>query len=201
MSITILDGGMGQELIARAGRATSLWSVQALLDAPEMVREVHDGYFAAGAEIATANTYSVLPDRRAPHGRGARGGEVRRGAMYHAVPGGGWVVAVWGGWGVWRVLTWWVRQGVPTGVGLLNGVGHALADGRGKMTIGFEHFFGKARESVALLPVGGQHFVHGQRDVASHGLGDQEGDPLGPEPTGGDDAGGGLGAQQHLVGE
>lgn len=68
MSITILDGGMGQELIARAGKATSLWSVQALLDNPEMVRAVHDEYFKAGAEIATTNTYSVLPDRLVHHG-------------------------------------------------------------------------------------------------------------------------------------
>ena len=64
----ILDGGMGQELVARAGKATSLWSVQALLDAPELVRQVHDEYFAAGADIATTNSYSVLPDRLEPHG-------------------------------------------------------------------------------------------------------------------------------------
>ena len=64
----ILDGGMGQELVARAGKATSLWSVQALLDAPEVVRQVHDEYFAAGADIATTNSYSVLPDRLQPHG-------------------------------------------------------------------------------------------------------------------------------------
>ena len=63
MSVTILDGGMGQELIARAGKATPLWSVQALVDAPEVVREVHDEYFAAGADVATTNSYSVLPDR------------------------------------------------------------------------------------------------------------------------------------------
>ena len=70
MSVTILDGGMGQELVARAGRATSLWSVQALLDAPELVRTVHDEYFAAGAEIATTNSYSVLPDRLEKHNIG-----------------------------------------------------------------------------------------------------------------------------------
>lgn len=64
----ILDGGMGQELVARAGKATSLWSAQALLDAPEVVRQVHDEYFAAGADIATTNSYSVLPDRLEPHG-------------------------------------------------------------------------------------------------------------------------------------
>ena len=59
----ILDGGLGQELVKRAGKATDLWSMQALLDNPEMVRTVHDEYFAAGAQIATTNTYSVLPDR------------------------------------------------------------------------------------------------------------------------------------------
>ncbi|MFT5784746.1 MAG: S-methylmethionine-dependent homocysteine/selenocysteine methylase [Ascidiaceihabitans sp.] len=64
----ILDGGMGQELVSRAGKATPLWSVQALLDAPEIVRKVHDEFFAAGADIATTNSYSVLPDRLEPHG-------------------------------------------------------------------------------------------------------------------------------------
>ena len=66
--ITLLDGGMGQELIARAGKATSLWSIQALLDDPAMVRAVHDAYFAAGADVATTNSYSVLPDRLDTHG-------------------------------------------------------------------------------------------------------------------------------------
>lgn len=68
MTITLLDGGMGQELIARAGKATSLWSVQALLDQPDIVRTVHDEYFAAGADVATTNSYSVLPDRLIAHG-------------------------------------------------------------------------------------------------------------------------------------
>ena len=66
----ILDGGMGQELVKRAGKATDLWSVQALLDTPAMVRQVHDEYFAAGAEIATTNTYSILPDRLVIKGLG-----------------------------------------------------------------------------------------------------------------------------------
>ena len=62
MTITFLDGGMGQELVARAGKATSLWSVQALLDNPEMVTAVHNEYFMVGADVATTNTYSILPD-------------------------------------------------------------------------------------------------------------------------------------------
>ena len=63
MTLTILDGGMGQELVRRAGRVTPLWSTQALLDAPELVRAVHQDFFDAGAEVATANTYALLPDR------------------------------------------------------------------------------------------------------------------------------------------
>ena len=67
MALTILDGGMGQELVRRAGRATPLWSTQALIDAPDLVRAVHDDFFAAGANVATTNTYSVLPDRLEAH--------------------------------------------------------------------------------------------------------------------------------------
>jgi homocysteine S-methyltransferase len=62
--ITILDGGMGQELIARsAAEPTGLWATQVMLDAPELVRAVHDDFFAAGAVVATANTYAVHRDR------------------------------------------------------------------------------------------------------------------------------------------
>ncbi|MBY6202792.1 homocysteine S-methyltransferase family protein [Maritalea mobilis] len=63
MTITLLDGGMGQELVHRAGKATPLWSMQALIDAPELVADVHRDFFAAGADVATTNTYAVLPDR------------------------------------------------------------------------------------------------------------------------------------------
>jgi len=63
MDLTILDGGLGQELVRRAGRATPLWSLQALIDAPDIVRDTHRDFFAAGADLATTNTYAVLPDR------------------------------------------------------------------------------------------------------------------------------------------
>ena len=68
MSITILDGGMGQELIKRSGNATGLWATQILIDNPQIVRDVHDDYFAAGAQMATTNTYAVLQDRLKAHG-------------------------------------------------------------------------------------------------------------------------------------
>lgn len=64
MSITLLDGGMGQELVARSKvDPTGLWATQILLDNPELVRGVHDDYFAAGADIATTNTYAIHRDR------------------------------------------------------------------------------------------------------------------------------------------
>lgn len=60
--ITILDGGMGGELIRReATPRGELWSAQALLDAPDSVLEVHKDYIAAGAEIIITNTYSTIP--------------------------------------------------------------------------------------------------------------------------------------------
>ncbi|MCG6903096.1 MAG: homocysteine S-methyltransferase family protein [Rhodobacter sp.] len=62
--ITILDGGMGQELVRRHGAApTPLWSTQVMIDRPELVRDLHRDFFAAGAAIATTNTYAVLRDR------------------------------------------------------------------------------------------------------------------------------------------
>ncbi len=62
--ITLLDGGMGQELTARSGDApTPLWATQVMMDHPGLVRAVHDDYFAAGATVATTNTYAVHHDR------------------------------------------------------------------------------------------------------------------------------------------
>jgi S-methylmethionine-dependent homocysteine/selenocysteine methylase len=62
--ITLLDGGMGQELLARAGdRPTPLWATQVMMDHPTLVRDIHADYFAAGATIATTNSYAIHHDR------------------------------------------------------------------------------------------------------------------------------------------
>ena len=64
MTITLLDGGLGQELVRRSGhKATPLWATQVMLDQPELVQAIHADYFAAGAEIATTNTYAIHRDR------------------------------------------------------------------------------------------------------------------------------------------
>ena len=62
--ITLLDGGLGQELVHRSGdRPTPLWSTQVMVDHPGLVEAVHRDYFDAGATIATANTYALHRDR------------------------------------------------------------------------------------------------------------------------------------------
>ncbi|RUS61059.1 homocysteine S-methyltransferase family protein [Pseudorhodobacter sp. E13] len=67
--ITLLDGGMGQELVARSGRApTPLWATQVMLDQPELVQQIHADYFAAGATVATTNTYAIHHDRLVKQG-------------------------------------------------------------------------------------------------------------------------------------
>lgn len=64
--ITLLDGGMGQELVRRSGQTpTPLWSTQVMVDHPGMVAAVHADYRAAGATVHTANTYAIHRDRLA----------------------------------------------------------------------------------------------------------------------------------------
>lgn len=86
MDVTLLDGGMGQELLARSAAApTGLWSTQFLIDRPELVREIHRDYFSAGADIATTNSYAVLPDRLNPFGLEHRFVELQQQACQLAV--------------------------------------------------------------------------------------------------------------------
>jgi homocysteine S-methyltransferase len=62
--ITLLDGGMGQELVARSGDdPTPLWATRVMIDHPGLVKAIHADYFAAGATVATTNTYNILHDR------------------------------------------------------------------------------------------------------------------------------------------
>ena len=62
--VVLLDGGLGQELVHRSGDApTPLWSTQVMLEHPGLVQAVHGDYFAAGATVATTNTYALHRDR------------------------------------------------------------------------------------------------------------------------------------------
>lgn len=57
----LLDGGMGQELVRRGYDSPVIWAARALMEAPEVVREVHEAFIDAGAEVITTNTYSTVP--------------------------------------------------------------------------------------------------------------------------------------------
>lgn len=62
--VLCLDGGMGQELRRRSpNEPTGLWSAQALLDVPELVREIHEDYIRAGARVITTNSYATVRSR------------------------------------------------------------------------------------------------------------------------------------------
>ena len=67
-SITVLDGGMGQELLRRSKRAASpLWSADLMMHEPVLVRDLHRDFIDSGARVITLNTYSATPDRLDRH--------------------------------------------------------------------------------------------------------------------------------------
>lgn len=58
----LLDGGVGTEIQRRgAPMSTELWCAEVNLSHPQIVREVHEAYLAAGAQIVTANTFASSP--------------------------------------------------------------------------------------------------------------------------------------------
>ncbi|WP_022667004.1 homocysteine S-methyltransferase family protein [Desulfospira joergensenii] len=60
--ITLLDGGMGRELKKRgAPFKQPEWSAQAMMAAPEIVKEVHKAFIASGASVITTNSYALVP--------------------------------------------------------------------------------------------------------------------------------------------
>lgn len=67
--VTILDGGMGAELLNRSPKGrTPLWSAQALVDDPDEVVRTHLDYIAAGAGMIITNSYSTVPSYLATAG-------------------------------------------------------------------------------------------------------------------------------------
>ena len=67
---TLLDGGMGQELVKRAKNPlTPLWSADVLRDHPDLVVDVHRDFIKAGADVITLGSYAVTPTRLAKYYR------------------------------------------------------------------------------------------------------------------------------------
>ena len=58
--IVVLDGALATELERRgADLRDPLWSARLLIERPELIRAVHDAYFAAGADVAITATYQA----------------------------------------------------------------------------------------------------------------------------------------------
>lgn len=56
----VLDGAFGSELDRRGfDTRDALWSAKALIEAPELVRQVHRDYYAAGADVCTSASYQA----------------------------------------------------------------------------------------------------------------------------------------------
>ena len=71
-SITLLDGGLGQEINTRSTQDKShpLWSVQVMHNEPDIVVQVHEEFINAGAKVLTLNNYTATPTRMNRHGFG-----------------------------------------------------------------------------------------------------------------------------------
>lgn len=60
--VTILDGGMGRELERRgAPFKQPEWSALAMMEAPEIVKEVHKDFIRSGAGVISTNSYALVP--------------------------------------------------------------------------------------------------------------------------------------------
>ncbi len=69
----ILDGGLASELQSRgADLSDPLWSAKLLIENPALIRQVHEDYFEAGADLATSASYQATFEGFARRGLDAR---------------------------------------------------------------------------------------------------------------------------------
>lgn len=60
--ITLLDGGMGRELMRMgAPFRQPEWSALSLMEGPEFIQQAHESFAAAGSDILTTSNYAVVP--------------------------------------------------------------------------------------------------------------------------------------------
>ncbi|MFK0165213.1 homocysteine S-methyltransferase family protein [Rhizobium sp. NPDC090279] len=60
--LLVLDGGMSRELLRLGAELKQPeWSALALVNSPEIVRQVHDEFIAAGSDVVTTNSYALVP--------------------------------------------------------------------------------------------------------------------------------------------
>ena len=82
----VIDGGMGTELEARgAPMDHEAWCGLANLDAPDLVRAIHEDHIRAGADVIIANTFPCNRLAMEAAGFGDRVGDMNRAAVYAAI--------------------------------------------------------------------------------------------------------------------
>lgn len=71
--VLILDGAMATELERRGADINDpLWSAKVLMEAPELIRKLHEDYFQAGADVAITASYQASFEGFAARGLDAR---------------------------------------------------------------------------------------------------------------------------------
>ena len=61
-AVRVMDGGMGRELERRgAPFRQPEWSALAMMQAPQIVKDVHRAFIESGAEIIITNSYALVP--------------------------------------------------------------------------------------------------------------------------------------------
>lgn len=94
----LFDGAMGTELMARGlvqGASPEAWNVER----PDVLREIHAAYFAAGADVVSTNSFGGSPIKLAAHGLEGRAYELNRAAARlarEAAPAGRYVAGSMG---------------------------------------------------------------------------------------------------------
>jgi methionine synthase I (cobalamin-dependent) len=84
--VVVVDGGMGSELEARGARMDhQAWCGLANLEAPDLVREIHEDYIRAGADVVIANTFPTNRPALEAAGYGDRFEEANRAAVEAAL--------------------------------------------------------------------------------------------------------------------
>ena len=76
----LLDGGMGEAIAMRQlnQKGSPFWSGKALIEAPDVVRDLHEAFIAAGADAIITNTYGVVRSFMAEIGNEDRFAELNR---------------------------------------------------------------------------------------------------------------------------
>ena len=80
--VILLDGATGTELERRGvPMDRAAWSAAALVTHPDTIRQVHDDYIRAGADIITSNSFSTARHQLEPAGLGDRFRELNQRAI------------------------------------------------------------------------------------------------------------------------